>query len=74
MKARMAKRKKKTQNVPIDKNAFEAIAKFILGTIGISEFMRLTGTNQSGCYSMISRGVRDLVSAGRVEVKMVTSL
>lgn len=44
------------------------ILRYIKGELGIMEFMALTGTSQSGCYSLIARGIRAAYKMGKLKV------
>ena len=45
--------------MPITEEIKAAVQKWLNREIGIQEFMNLTGTSQSSCYSVIARACRE---------------
>lgn len=53
----------------IDEQKMLAVKSFIRGEISLSEFMDITSTTQSGCYSMIVRATRILFRNKELKIK-----
>ena len=50
---------RKPRGTPITDEIKAAVQKWLHRDIGIQEFMNLTGTSQSSCYSVIARACRE---------------